>query len=63
LGQSSRETAEAIAARRLEDARDTGADVLLTECPWCLDVFSTATLPEGKPRVRSVVEYLQNPEA
>lgn len=63
LAQSSRETAEAIAARRLEDARDAGAQVLLTECPWCLDIFASATLPEGKPRVRSVVEYLQNPEA
>jgi len=63
LGQSSRTTAEAIATRRLADARDTGAGVLLTECPWCLDIFASAALAEGKPRVRSVVEYLQNPEA
>jgi Fe-S oxidoreductase len=63
LGQSSPGTAESIARRRLEDARDTGADVLLTECPWCLEIFASTTLPEGKPRVRSVVEYLQNPEA
>jgi Fe-S oxidoreductase len=63
LGMSSSETAEALAARRLEDARDAGAGVLLTECPWCLDIFSSTSLPEGKPRVRSVIEYLQNPEA
>ena len=63
LAQSSSETAEAIAARRLEDARDAGASVLLTECPWCLDIFASTTPAEGKPRVRSVVEYLQNPEA
>ena len=63
LGLSSRETAEAIASRRLEDARDAGADVLLTECPWCLEIFASAPLSEGKPRVRSVIEYLQNPQA
>ena len=63
LGLSSPRTAEAIATRRLEDARDAGASVLLTECPWCLDIFASATLEEGKPRVRSTIEYLQNPEA
>ncbi|NQU08620.1 MAG: (Fe-S)-binding protein [Candidatus Abyssubacteria bacterium] len=63
LGQSSPDTAEAIAARRLEDARSVGAEVLLTECPWCLEIFASTELPEGKPRIRSVVEYLQNPEA
>lgn len=62
LGQSSRETAEAIAARRLQDARDAGASVLLTECPWCQEIFSSAKLPEGKPRVRSVLEYLHDPK-
>ncbi len=63
LGRSSPKTAEAIAARRLEDARDAGASVLLTECPWCLEIFTSAPLEEGKPRVRSTIEYLQNPEA
>jgi Fe-S oxidoreductase len=63
LGQSSPGVAEEIASRRLEDARDAGANVLLTECPWCLEIFGSAKLPEGKPRIRSVVEYLQNPEA
>lgn len=68
LGQSAREVAEAIAARRLEDAQAVGAEVLLTECPWCLEIFQSTALPEGKPRggkprIRSVVEYLQNPEA
>jgi len=63
LGQSSRDVAETIAARRLEDAKKAGAEVLLTECPWCLEIFNSATLPEDKPRIRSVVEYLQNPDA
>ena len=63
LAQSAHTTAEAIAARRLEDAVATGAGVLLTECPWCLDILQSASLPAGKLRVRSVVEYLLNPEA
>jgi Fe-S oxidoreductase len=62
LGRSNRKAAEAIAARRLEDARKNGAEVLLTECPWCLDILKSTTLPGGKPRVRSVIEYLQDPE-
>ncbi|MBI4831601.1 MAG: (Fe-S)-binding protein [Candidatus Lindowbacteria bacterium] len=62
LGQSSRACAETIAVRRLEDARRAGADTLLTECPWCLEIFQSASLPEGKPRIASVIEYLQNPE-
>lgn len=62
LGYSARETSEAIAAKRLEDARNAGAAVLLTECPWCLDIFRSTALAGGKPRIRSVVEYLQDPE-
>jgi Fe-S oxidoreductase len=62
LGYSARATAEALATRRLEDARNAGAEVLLTECPWCLDIFASAPMSGDKPRVRSVVEYLQNPE-
>jgi Fe-S oxidoreductase len=63
LRQSAPDTAEAIAARRLEDAQHAGAEVLLTECPWCLEIFQATALPGGKPRIRSVVEYLMNPEA
>jgi Fe-S oxidoreductase len=62
LGVTAPATAEAIAAKRLEDARAAGADVLLTECPWCLDILKSASLSEKKPRVRSVIEYLYNPE-
>lgn len=63
LMQSAPDTAGAIAAHRLEDARNAGAEVLLTECPWCLEIFKTTPLPGGgKPRIRSVVEYLLNPE-
>ncbi len=62
LAQSAPDTAKAIAARRLEDARDAGAEALLTECPWCLEIFKATTLPGGKPRISSVVEYLLNPE-
>lgn len=63
LGVTAPHTAEAIAARRLEDASKAGAEVLLTECPWCLDIFKSTPLPDfKKPRVRSVIEYLQNPE-
>jgi Fe-S oxidoreductase len=63
LSQSAQAAAEAIAVRRLEDAQATGAEVLLTECPWCLDILQSASLPKSKLRVRSVIEYLLNPEA
>jgi Fe-S oxidoreductase len=63
LAESDRSVSEAIAAKRLEDARNVGAEVLLTECPWCLEIFKSTSLPDGnKPRIRSVIEYLQNPE-
>jgi len=58
LGLSARNTAEAIAVRRMEDAQSVGAEVLLTECPWCLEIFRSANPPGGKPRISSVVEYL-----
>ncbi|MBI5119071.1 (Fe-S)-binding protein [Candidatus Poribacteria bacterium] len=58
LGQSARATADAIAARRLEDAQKAGADTLLTECPWCLEIFQSVRLPGDKPRVTSVIEFL-----
>jgi len=63
LARTAPNTAEAIAIKRLEDAKKVGADVLLTECPWCLEIFKSTPLPSGnKPRIRSVIEYLQNPE-
>ncbi len=63
LKQSAPDTAETIAARRLEDALDVGADILLTECPWCLEILQSTTALDGKLRVSSVLEYLHNPEA
>jgi Fe-S oxidoreductase len=63
LAQTAPAAANTIAARRLEDAMNVGAEVLLTECPWCLEIFKSASLSGGgKPRIRSVVEYLQDPE-
>jgi Fe-S oxidoreductase len=62
LGHSAPATARAIATRRLEDAKKAGAETLLTECPWCLEIFQSVRLSGDKPRVTSVVEYLQNPE-
>lgn len=62
LGLTARSVAEKIAAKRVEDARTAGADVLLTECPWCLEILKSVSLTEKKVRVRSVIEYLYNPE-
>jgi Fe-S oxidoreductase len=62
LSLTAKDTAEAIAKKRLQDAAAVGAEILLTECPWCLDILKSATLPDKTPRVRSVLEYLYNPE-
>lgn len=59
LQQSAPDTAEKIAARRLGDALDAGADVLLTECPWCLEIFRSTSALNGELRVSSVLEYLE----
>ncbi len=52
-------TATAIGARRLEDARRTGAETLVTACPHCLDMFAPAAKAGGNGlAVKDIAEVL-----
>ena len=53
------EFSEWTAAERIEEAKDTGADALVTACPWCIRNFKDAAQAGGDPLpVYDVVELV-----
>jgi Fe-S oxidoreductase len=45
---------------RLEEAKDTGADTLVTACPWCERVFNDTVSDSGNTlKVYDVIELLR----
>jgi Fe-S oxidoreductase len=53
------EFSEWTAAERIEEAKDTGAEALVTACPWCIRNFMDATRASGDPcPIYDVVELL-----
>jgi Fe-S oxidoreductase len=54
------EFSEWTAAERIEEAKDTGAEALVTACPWCIRNFKDAMQESGDPLpVYDVVELLE----
>jgi Fe-S oxidoreductase/nitrate reductase gamma subunit len=52
---------EKMSVSRVREARDTGADVLVTECPFCLKMLEDAVHSEGngpRMRVRDIAEVV-----
>jgi len=47
-----------MAKKRLQEAIDTGAEVLLTECPSCLHNFKNAKKRKQKIEIYNISEYL-----
>jgi Fe-S oxidoreductase len=51
---------ERFADLRMEQAMETGAEVLATACPYCIANFEESRLGlEGAPRVRDITELIQ----
>ncbi len=51
-------TATAMAGRRVEDARRTGAGTLVTACPHCLEMLAPANEAAAGPTVRDITVVL-----
>ena len=52
--------AQWTAGERIEEARSTGAEALVTACPWCERNFLDTVSKNGKPmKVFDVVELVQ----
>lgn len=49
---------EFTADERLRDFQATGADLLITACPYCKENFQTALPPEEKARVRDILDLI-----
>jgi len=47
-----------VARGRIEDFRETGADILITACPYCKEMFQNILRPREKTRVKDLVEFV-----
>jgi Fe-S oxidoreductase len=48
------------ALERLDEAKETGAEALVTSCPWCESNFADAIVADGdKIRLFSLVELIE----
>lgn len=47
-----------VAEDRLREFRETGADLLITACPYCKEMFQMNLPPEEKERVKDLVEFV-----
>jgi len=60
VGESNPGFAEWTAAERIEEAESTGAQALVTACPWCESIFNQTIKATGSSlRVYDVVELLE----
>jgi Fe-S oxidoreductase len=56
---TSPDLAKKIAVKRLKEATDTGADVLVTTCPFCIGMFNAAEKEAGVDiRIQSLTEFV-----
>jgi Fe-S oxidoreductase len=48
------------ALERIDEAKETGAEALVTSCPWCESNFSDAIIADGnKIELFSLVELIE----
>lgn len=47
-----------IAQDRLQEFKETGADLLITACPYCKEAFRKGLPPEEKERVKDLIELV-----
>lgn len=60
VNESNPEFAEWTALERIEEARSTGAEAMVTACPWCIRTFSDASRKSGSSmKVYDIVELVE----
>jgi Fe-S oxidoreductase len=60
VNESNPEFAQWTARERIEEAASTGAEAIVTACPWCEKTFNEATRASGSNlRVYDIVELVE----
>lgn len=57
-GKAFPDYSEWIARERFEEFKETGADVLITSCPYCKDMFQRVLPPKQKRKVKDLIEFV-----
>ena len=57
VGEHFADFPETTARQRIEEFEATGADLLITACPYCKSIFQKV-LGDGKDRVKDLVELV-----
>jgi dimethylglycine catabolism B len=52
------ELSHTIAGRRVDELKDTGADLILTSCPYCLSALHGGTDKKGQESIEDLIEFL-----
>ena len=51
---------EWVARERFEEFKETGADILITACPYCKDMFQKILGPKEKTKVKELIEFVND---
>jgi len=57
-GKAFPEYSEWVAHERLEEFKETGADILITSCPYCKGVFQKVLPSKQKTKVKDLIEFV-----
>jgi Fe-S oxidoreductase len=57
LGNYFEDFSKETAQRRINEFRETGADILITACPYCKEIFGKV-MGEEAYRVKDLVEFV-----
>ena len=57
-GKAFPEYSEWIARERFKEFKQTGADILVTSCPYCKEMFQKVLGPKEKTRVKDLIEFV-----
>lgn len=52
------ELSHTIAGRRVDELKETGADVILTSCPYCLSALHGSAEKQDKDSIEDLIEFL-----
>jgi Fe-S oxidoreductase len=52
------ELSHTIAGRRVEELQETGADLILTSCPYCLSALNGSVDKKGREGIEDLIEFL-----
>lgn len=57
-GKAFRKYSEWVARERFEEFKETGADILITSCPYCKDMFQKILESKEKTKVKDLIEFV-----